>query len=87
MRRGVMLALLLLANGCASAPPPKSQQGEVPIRTQEEVARDQSTGGSIVDPAQCATKVPPPGCPKNTAPDAFADTHTGRRLPRMVVGH
>jgi hypothetical protein len=84
----VILALCMFAVGCASAPPPPPpSQSEVPIRSQEEVARDQSSGGSIVDPAQCATQTPPPGCPKKGAsPDVFADTTRGRRLPRMI-GH
>jgi hypothetical protein len=79
-----MLALIFFANGCASTPPPQKPQAEVPIRTQDEIAHDQSTGTSIIDPAQCATKSPPPGCPKSTTPDAFANTRSGQRLPRML---
>jgi hypothetical protein len=78
-----MLAVTLTI-GCASAPPPPpKQQAEEPIRTPDEIARDQASGGSIVDPAQCNTQNPPPSCPKKTNNDPFKD-NPGRRLPRML---
>jgi hypothetical protein len=85
MRRAVLsLVVALFAVGCASTSPPPPKQAEVPIRTQDEIASDQSSGGGIVDPAQCKAHPLAPGCPKSTNPDVFADTRTGRRLPRMV---
>jgi hypothetical protein len=76
--------LITLAIGCASKPPPPSAQAEEPIRTQEEIARDQSSGGSMADPAQCASQRPPPNCPKPGTPDSFSNTTRGQRLPRML---
>jgi hypothetical protein len=88
MRQLLLSALGMLAVtltfGCASKPPPPPAQAEVPIRTPDEVARDQASNGDMLDPAACASKNPPASCPKKTNSDVFADTRTGRRMPRML---
>jgi hypothetical protein len=89
MGKVLMLALAMLsvtlANGCASKPPPQPvAQAEVPIRTQEEIAQDQSSGGSMADPAECASQHPPANCPKSRKPDTFANSTRGQRLPRLL---
>ncbi len=81
-------ALAMFAIGCASAPPPPPpKQAEEPIRTQDEIARDQASGGTMVDPAQCQAHPLAPGCPKSAKPDAFANTRAGQRAPRLLGGH
>ncbi|MEO7109011.1 MAG: hypothetical protein ABI183_01125 [Polyangiaceae bacterium] len=89
MGKVLKLALGMLsvmpAIACASKPQPQPiAQAEVPIRTQEEIARDQSSGASLADPAQCASQHPPANCPKTRAPDTFANTTRRQRLPRML---
>jgi hypothetical protein len=81
----VAMLTTTLAIGCASKPPPTPvAQAEVPIRSQDEIARDQANSGTIADPAQCASKNPPPNCPRKGSNDPFQDTRTGQRLPRML---
>jgi hypothetical protein len=88
MRQALTSALgmlaVTLAVGCASKPPPPPAQAEVPIRTPEEIARDQANGGPVADPAACATKNPPANCPHASTSNAFEDTRSGHRLPRMM---
>jgi hypothetical protein len=85
MRRTLIFgALAMFAIGCASAPPPPPKQAEQPIRTQDDIARDQAAGGPIVDPAQCQAHPLSPGCPKTANPDAFANSRAGQRAPRLL---
>jgi len=51
--------------GCASAPKPQAKQDDVPIRTPDEIARDQASSGPVADPEVCATRPNTLGCPAN----------------------
>lgn len=90
----VAACLIAVSLAACTTPPPKAVQEEVPIRSQEDIARDQAAASSGAastpdpsppsgpDAATCRKHPHLAGCPRASKKGSFDNTTT--RSPRLV---